>query len=129
MATKDEHRKLAEDLLSQMRTAQAESDWPIVVDAGFYAVFHALESLNAIECRDSYSFADAADILENVLIGRVLKPPVRQAYQHLFYFRRGVLYGCHTPTKAQMTEYRKNAERCYAQIVETIDGKAKRASA
>lgn len=129
MATKDAHRALAEELLDRMRKAQAETEWPIAVDTGFYAVFHALEALNAVECQDSYSFADAADILDNVLTGRVLKPLVRQAYQHLFYFRRGTLYGCHTPTQAQITEYCKTAERCYTQIAEKLDGKAKRALA
>jgi hypothetical protein len=129
MATKDAHRALAEELLGQMRKSQAESEWPIAVDTGFYAVFHALEALNAIECRDSYSFADAADILDNVLTGRVLKPSVRQGYQYLFYFRRGALYGCHTPTQAQIGDYCNMAERCYTQIAEKLDGTAKRASA
>lgn len=126
MASKEAHSALALDLLGQMRRSQNGAEWAIAVDAGFYAVFHSLEALNATECRDSYTFADAADILENILAGRVLDKSVVSAYRQLFYFRRGTLYGCHVPTKAQMAEYCQTAERCYTRITGKLGSRRKR---
>ena len=111
MATVVEHLALAEQLLRDMRSADQADQWPVVVDAGYYAVFHAIEATNALECRDSFSFADFADILENVLTPRVLDPSLRDAYQYLFYFRRGTIYGCHTPTAEQLAEYARTVEQ------------------
>lgn len=121
MANKEAHSALAKELLAQMRRSQSSTEWAIAVDAGFYAVFHSLEALNATECRDSYSFADAADILENVLVGRVLDKSVLKDYRHLFYFRRGALYGCHVPNDAQLAEYCKTAERCFARVAAKLE--------
>ncbi len=129
MATKEVHSVLAQDLLNQVRSSQNGAEWAIAVDAGFYAVFHSLEALNALDCRDSYSFADAADILENVLTDRVLGPSILTSYRHLFYFRRGTLYGSHVPTKDQMNEYCQTVERCYAQIAAKLADHAKRTAA
>lgn len=89
------HRPLTETFVGQIERAQTESEWPIVVDTGSCAVFHGLEAPNSIECRDSISFADAADDLVNVLTGHVLKALVRQALRPVSHFRRGALNGCH----------------------------------
>lgn len=35
---------------------------------------------------------------------------------------QGTLYGCHTPTQAQLVQYCKIAEGCYTQIAEKLDG-------
>ena len=122
MASKEAHAALANELLVQMQEADHEAEWAIAVDAGYYAVFHSLEALNALECRDSYTFADAADILQNVLVERVLDRSVRHAYDYLFYFRRGVIYGCHEPTRRQTAEYCRVVEDCIAQIEPLLRG-------
>lgn len=110
MASFENHWNMAQSLLGDMRQADPEQAWPVVVDAGYYAMFHTIEAVNALECRDSFTFADFADVLDHVLTGRIVDPCLRDAYHYLFYFRRGTIYGCHTPTTGQVREY--------AQIVE-----------
>src|SRR5687767_2699301 len=95
MAVFKSHADLADTLYADMQEGYRSGEWPIVVDAGYYAVFHGMEAMNALECRDSYTFADAADILENVLTERGLGKQFIDDYRYLFYFRRGALYGAH----------------------------------
>lgn len=116
MADMNTHRKLAQQLSLAMHRAIVDGHWPITVDAGFYAVFHTMEALNAEKCRDSYTFADAIDILERVLAPTLLSEAFVKDYEYLFYFRRGALYGTHFPTEDQITEYVAICERAYAYI-------------
>jgi uncharacterized protein (UPF0332 family) len=110
------HIDLANTLYADMENAHRSGEWPIVVDAGYYAVFHGMEAMNALECRDSYTFADAADILENVLAKRGLDEAFIDDYRYLFYFRRGALYGGHFPTSEQLSEFFARAKRSFERI-------------
>jgi len=121
MADLNTHKEFARQLYVAMRRAVADEHWPIVVDAGFYAVYHTMEALNAVGCRDSYNFADAVDILERVLVPRVLSQAFLKDYEYLFYFRRGVLYGPHFPTQVQLDEYVVTSERAYAYILSVVN--------
>lgn len=116
MATYELHRELAETLHRDMQDALRSNEWPIAVDAGYYAVFHAMEAMNALECRDSYTFADAADILENMLTRRGLAGQFLDDYRYLFYFRRGALYGAHIPSPDQLSEFAKRANRGFKSV-------------
>lgn len=116
MALLEEHFELATTLHGDMRQAHQVGEWPIVVDAGFYAVFHALEAMSALECRDSYSFADALDIIETVIAERAVAAHLVSDYRYLLYFRRGALYGAHFPTAEQLTDYVEKVERNFMAI-------------
>jgi hypothetical protein len=94
------HLDLAETLYSDMERAHRAGEWPIAVDAGYYAVFHGMEAMSALDCRDSYTFADAADILENVLVQRGLGREFLDDYRYLFYFRRGAVRSAHSDVGA-----------------------------
>lgn len=121
MAVLDDHIALSKTLYSDFETSHAASEWPIVVDAGYYAVFHGMEAMSALECRDSYSFADAADILETALRSQGLSERFVQDYRYLFYFRRGALYGAHVPTQSQMKEFERRAKSCFAALQVILD--------
>jgi hypothetical protein len=121
MAIFEAHLDLARTLHADMERAHHEGEWPIVVDAGYYAVFHGMEAMNALDCRDSYTFADAADILENVLMRRGLDSEFLDDYRYLFYFRRGALYGTHVPTAQQLAEYVERANRSVRTLQQCID--------
>lgn len=121
MADLNTHLEFAKQQNTAMSRAIADRHWPIVVDAGFYAVYHVMEALNAIDCRDSYNFADAFDILEQILVPRVLSQTFMQDYQYLFYFRRGALYGPHFPTQAELNEYVLTSERAYANVLSLVN--------
>lgn len=127
MAILQDHLSLAQTLHEDMKKANAKGNWPIVVDAGFYTVFHGMEAINALECRDTYSFADAADILETILVERGLGEKFASDYRYLFYFRRGALYGAHFPSEAQLKEYVVRTERCVTAIQDYLQ-KAKNQS-
>jgi hypothetical protein len=116
MAILEDHLVLARALHEDMKRADVKGDWPIVIDAGFYAVFHGMEAINALECRDTYSFADAADILETILVERGLGQQFASDYRYLFYFRRGALYGAHFPSEQQMKEYIGRADKSFSAI-------------
>lgn len=117
MADLDTHRELARRLLGEAHRAAAEPrQWPVAVDAGFYAVFHAMEALNAIECRDAYTFADALDILERVLAPKYLGDSFVADYEYLFYFRRGALYGPHFPSRSQVEKYLQVCDGAFLQV-------------
>ena len=116
MAILADHLALARALHEDMKRANVKGDWPIAVDAGFYAVFHGMEAVNALECRDTYSFADAADILETILVERGLGQQFASDYRYLFYFRRGALYGAHFPSEQQIKEYVGRAEKSFSAI-------------
>ena len=116
MAILEDHLVLARALYDDMKRAHTKGEWPIAVDAGFYAVFHGMEAINALECRDTYSFADAADILETILVERGLGQQFASDYRYLFYFRRGALYGAHFPSEKQMNEYIGRADKSYGAI-------------
>jgi hypothetical protein len=120
MARYEPHINLANTLYSDMERAHCSGEWPITVDAGYYAVFHGMEAMNALECRDSYSFADAADILENVLTERGLGKQFLDDYRYLFYFRRGTLYGAHVPTTDQLAEFVNRAKRGFTTIQQCL---------
>lgn len=122
MALFEAHVDLARTLHADMEQAYRNSEWPIAVDAGYYAVFHGMEAMNALECRDSYTFADAADILENVLTERGLGKQFVDDYRYLFYFRRGALYGAHFPTPDQLAEFVERANRSIRAIRQCLDG-------
>ncbi len=93
-----------------------DGHWPVTIDAGFYAVFHMIEALNALECRDAYTFADALDILERILAPRYLGQEFLGNYEYLFYFRRGALYGAHFPSPVAVARYAELCERMYAHV-------------
>lgn len=116
MALLKDHIDLANALHADMKRAHDKGEWPIAVDAGFYTVFHGMEAVNALECRDTYSFADAADVLETILVERGFGEEFASDYRYLFYFRRGTLYGAHLPSQEQMTEYVRRAERSFGAI-------------
>lgn len=122
MADLETHRDLAQQLFTEMRRAREDGQWPVVVDAGFYAVFHGMEALNAVECRDSYTFADAVDILERMLAPRYLGEAFVKDYEYLFYFRRGALYGAHFPSAEQLACYVAVSERAYAHVTNVLEG-------
>jgi hypothetical protein len=115
------HADLSQTLYDDMERGLRDGEWPIVVDAGYYALFHGMEAMNALECRDSYTFADAADILENVLVERGLGKQFLDDYRYLFYFRRGALYSAHIPTAEQLSEFVQRARRGFQCIRECID--------
>lgn len=116
MAILTDHLTLMKTLLSEFDAALASNEWAVVVDAGFYAVFHGMEAMNALECRDAYSFADAADILDTILVDKGLGTEFAADYRYLFYFRRGALYGAHVPAQAQMAEYARRCCSCIARL-------------
>lgn len=124
MADLSTHKEFARQLNVAMRRAIADGHWPIVVDAGFYAVYHTMEALNAVGCRDSYNFADAIDILERVLVPRVVSQSFMQDYEYLFYFRRGALYGPHFLSQVQLDEYVATSERAYGYILSVANQQA-----
>jgi uncharacterized protein (UPF0332 family) len=124
MAVLASHLALAETLHADMERAHGSGEWPIAVDAGYYAVFHGMEAMNALECRDSYTFADAADILENVLVERGLGKQFVDDYRYLFYFRRGAIYGAHIPTSEQIAEFVERARRGYRSLRQRLDGQS-----
>jgi hypothetical protein len=80
-----------------------------------------MEAMSALECRDSYTFADAANILENVLVQRGFGREFLDDYRYLFYFRRGALYGPHIPTSEQLTEFVERARRGFQRIRECLE--------
>ena len=125
MANYKEHLKFAADLHSEMRSSLATDAWPVVVDAGYYAVFHGMEAMNATECRNSHSFADAGEILDSILV-RQLGSRFGDQYNHLFYFRRGAIYGSHVPTDAQLKRYVEIAEDAYRVVVAGVHEAVKR---
>lgn len=129
MAVFDSHFDLAGTLYADMERAYEAGEWPIVVDAGYYAVFHGMEAMSALECRDSYTFADAADILENVLSVRGLGQRFVDDYRYLFYFRRGALYGAHVPTAEQLAEFVERVRRGFRSLQKYLDDAPKLASA
>lgn len=116
MAILEDHLVLARALYEDMKRANVKGDWPIAIDAGFYAVFHGMEAINALECRDTYSFADAADILETILVERGLGQQFASDYRYLFYFRRGGLYGAHFPSEQQMKDYVGRVDKSFIAI-------------
>lgn len=116
MALLSDHIGLANDLHADMKSAYEKGEWPIVVDAGFYTVFHGMEAANAVECRDTYSFADAADVLETILVERGFGEEFASDYRYLFYFRRGALYGAHEPSPEQMAEYVRRVDRSFGAV-------------
>ncbi len=120
MADTATHRQLAEGLLQAARRAETAKQWPITIDAAFYAVFHLMEALNAVDCRDSYNFADADDILSYFLSSELGQRLV-QEYRYLFYFRRGVIYGPHFPSEAQVTRYLRMCENNYEHVLSVLD--------
>lgn len=116
MTVLKDHIELANALHADMKRALEKGEWAIVVDAGFYTVFHGMEAINALECRDTYSFADAADVLETILVERGLGNEFASDYRYLFYFRRGALYGAHVPSQEQLTEYVRRAEKSFGAV-------------
>ena len=84
--------------------------------------------MNALECRDSYTFADAADILENVLTERGLGKQFIDDYRYLFYFRRGALYGAHIPTSQQLAEFVERSSRGFRAIKQCLGGRERSTS-
>ena len=42
------HLELADSLIADMRSSRDGPEWPVVVDAGYYAVFHAMEALKFV---------------------------------------------------------------------------------
>ncbi len=120
MADMTTHRELANQLYEAARSAHAAKQWPITIDAAFYSVFHLMEALNAVDCRDSYNFADADDILTNFLTDQLGERFARN-YRYLFYFRRGVLYGPHFPTEPQVTEFMQMCEADYAHVLSVLE--------
>lgn len=120
------HLELADSLITDMRSSRDGSEWPVMVDAGYYAVFHAMEALNATECRNSHSFADAGEILDTMLARQFLGEAFIDQYYFLFYFRRGTLYGAHTPTKEQLDRYVEVAEQSYRRVTAIFADMARR---
>jgi len=114
------HHKLAKQLLAAARKAEADKHWPITIDAGFYAVFHLMEALNAVDCRDSYNFADADDIL-NIFLTEQLGERFASNYRYLFYFRRGALYGHHFPSVEQVTSFLRMCEDDYSHVLSVLE--------
>jgi hypothetical protein len=114
------HRTLAEQLLVAARRATLDKEWPIIVDAGFYAVFHLMEALNAVDCIDSYNFADADDLLSHTLTANLGESFARD-YRYLFYFRRGVLYGWHFPSESQVRNYLRLCESRYTHVLAALE--------
>ena len=49
MAVFDDHIALSRTLFSDFETSLAAGEWPIAVDAGYYAVFHGMEAMSALE--------------------------------------------------------------------------------
>ena len=120
MADVKTHSELSKRLLQAMRDAHAREQWPVVVDAGFYTVFHGMEALNATECRDSYTFADAVDILERVLAPRFVGDAFVRDYEFLFYFRRGAIYGTHIPSPRQIRRFVEVAQRAQRHVMAIV---------
>ena len=65
---------------------------------------------------NSYSFADALDIIETVIAERAVAAHLVSDYRYLLYFRRGALYGAHFPTAEQLTDYVEKVERNFMAI-------------
>ncbi|MGN6456101.1 MAG: carboxyltransferase domain-containing protein, partial [Achromobacter mucicolens] len=83
MADMATHRQLAEGLLQAARRAQSAKQWPIVIDAAFYSVFHLMEALNANPVAGVLELSpgvrslqiryDSRVTLQGALIARLLK--------------------------------------------------------
>lgn len=105
MGLLNDHLKMSAELEKATDTYNDLQHWPIVVDAGFYAVYHMMEATHALDCRDTSTFADGFDLLERILLPQGLSRNFVQDFDYLFFFRRGAIYGPHFPTEAQLREY------------------------
>jgi uncharacterized protein (UPF0332 family) len=120
MAELKVHKELAAKLLAAAKKSDPEKEWPITVDAAFYAVFHSMEALNAADCRDSYTFGDADDMLTYFLTDE-LGAAFAKRYRYGFYFRRGVIYGPHFPTVGQVKKFLRSCEEDYAHVLSVLE--------
>jgi hypothetical protein len=120
MAELKVHKELAAQLLAAAKRSDPVNEWPITIDAAFYAVFHLMEALNAAECRDSYTFGDADDLLTHFLTDE-LGESFAKRYRYGFYFRRGTIYGPHFPTRNQVTQFLKACEQDYAHVLAALN--------
>jgi hypothetical protein len=120
MAELKVHKELAAQLLVAAKRSDPVKEWPITVDAAFYAVFHLMEALNAADCRDSYTFGDADDLLTHFLADE-LGEAFAKRYRYGFYFRRGVIYGPHFPTANQVIKFLRSCEEDYAHILSVLE--------
>jgi hypothetical protein len=119
MAELKVHKELAAQLLAAAKKSDPAKEWPITVDAAFYAVFHLMEALNAADCRDSYTFGDADDLLTHFLTDE-LGAAFAKRYRYGFYFRRGTIYGAHFPTPAQVTRFLRSCQQDYAHVLAVL---------
>lgn len=100
-----DHLKMSAALEKAVDDYNDPEHWPIVVDAGFYTVYHMMEAAHALDCRDTSTFADGFDLLERILVPQGLPRNFVRQFDYLFFFRRGAIYGPHVPTEAQMRQY------------------------
>ena len=110
-----DHLETAAALEQAVNDYRESEDWPILIDAGFYAVYHTMEAIHAVACTDTNTFADGFDLFERVLVPQGFSPEFVRQFNYLFYFRRGAIYGPHFPSDAQLAEYRRVATAALAE--------------
>ena len=100
-----DHLEMSAALEKAVDQYREHEDWPIVVDAGFYTVYHMMEAIHALECRDTSTFTDGFDLLDRILIPQGITEEFARQFDFLFFFRRGTIYGPHFPSEAQLNQY------------------------
>lgn len=105
MGVLKDHLQTSAELVKAVDQYRDKDDWPIAVDAGFYAVYHMLEAIHALDYRDTSTFADGFDLIERILVPLGLSNEFEQSFNFLFYFRRGTIYGPHVPSEMQLRKY------------------------
>lgn len=110
-----DHLETAAQLEKAVAEYRDADDWPIQIDAGFYAVYHTMEAIHAIGCRDTNTFADGFDLLERIMVPEGFSTEFVHRFNYLFYFRRGAIYNAHVPSETQLAEYRRVAAEALAE--------------
>ena len=105
MGLLNDHLKMSAALEKAVDEYNDLEHWPIVIDAGFYTVYHMMEAAHALDCRDTSTFADGFDLLERIFVPQGLGRDFVEQFDYLFFFRRGTIYGPHVPTDAQLRNY------------------------
>ena len=119
-----DHLKMSADLEKAVEQYNDMEHWPVAIDAGFYTVYHMLEAVHALECRDTSTFADGFDLLDRILVPQGIAPEFREQFDFLFFFRRGTIYGPHFPSEAQLGQYVAVAKSALANARKLYDSRS-----
>jgi len=100
-----DHLEMSSTLEKALETYRAPDEWPIIMDAGFYTVYHMVEAIHALDCTDTSTFADGFDLLDRILVPQGIGRDFVSKFEFLFYFRRGAIYGAHFPSEKQVRTF------------------------